>query len=171
MKYQLKKLLSLTEEDFSIHNAIEKYFAYSEILVDKLYNDLNNCVNKNTPYVFPDSNPNFAITLRLLTISGFLLCYEITNNDIFTLNGQQFINNKKFATPDVFFYILIMLNEILEKSNQNKWKENFKNLIGKIDQISQVPINMFEANFEGLLILSVNEDTIIDFSWIKDKEK
>lgn len=160
MKYKLKTLLSLEKQDFSIKSAIEKYFLYSKLIIDKMHNDLITKYSERNPYVYPTTDYSFAINLKLLTISGFLLCYEITNNDIFTLNAKNFIDNKKLATPDAFFYVLIMLNELLEKNNQSDWKEQFKDLISTIDEISKVPIGAFDVDLESLANLNIENPVV-----------
>lgn len=163
MKYKLKTLLSINDQNFSIKMAIGKYFLYSKLIIDKLHDNLSTKYSNKDPYIYPIADYDFAINLKLLTIAGFLLCYEITNNDIFTINAKNFIDNKKIVTPDTFFYILIMINELLEKNNQSEWKDEFKHLISIIDEISKIPVGVFDVNLEELYNLKI-ENPIINIS-------
>lgn len=166
MKYQLKELLNFENDNFTIHDGLVKYFDFSKIAINRLFDDLTNCKNKGQPYVYPVSNLEFAQNLKLLTYAGFLLCYEITKNDIFTINLQQFIDNNKFVTPDVFFFSFVILNEVLEKSQQNRWHDLFAELIQVVDKISQFDSEIFEANLEELKNLS-NDKSVISFENIE----
>ena len=119
MNYQLLKILKFTSKKATIQDVLNKYFDLYENILIEFKNDLEISINQNKTFVYPTDNTKLCKNVRMLTIAGFLLCYEITNNDMFTIYAQQFIDNKKLITPDVFFYILVMLNEILSRTKNN----------------------------------------------------
>ena len=91
-----------------------------------------------------------------------MFCYEITNNDILTINCKQFINNEKLVTPDVLFYVIVMLNDILMKSQQTNWSNIFLMLIEEIDKINQLSDTTFEINLQSLKELNTESKEKID---------
>lgn len=150
MQYKLSEVLGFKEDKITIEAALDRYFQLCTLSINKFKTDLDEAIKSNTLYTFPNSDFKIAKNFKLLAISAFLICYEITNNDIFTLNCQQFVDNNKFVTPDVFFYALVMINEILEKIEVNKWSEKFKDLIEKIDVISKIDPKFFQVNLPTL---------------------
>lgn len=157
MQYKLTKLLNFNaKENISIKQAIDKYFELYEIALTELKQSLDNAVANNTVFEYPQGNLQLYKEIHSLTIAGFLLCYEITNNDMFTIYCQQFIDNKKLVTPDVFFYIIVVLNEVITKTNQYDWSDKFHRLINEIDVVSNVPSAHFQANLAQLKDLGNN---------------
>lgn len=150
MQYKLSEILGFEEDTITIETVLDRYFDLCNLNINKFKADLDTTIKTNSLYTFPSSDFKIAKNFKLLTISTFLICYEITNNDIFTLNCQQFIDNNKFVTPDVFFYALVMINEILEKIEIKKWNEIFKDLIDKIDAISKIDPKFFQVNLPVL---------------------
>ena len=118
MNYKISELLNLHDNELTIQTALDKYFNLLEYFIKKFRIDLETKKSNNEIYIFPSNDSNIAQNFRLLAITGLLFCYEITNNDILTINCRQFINNEKFVTPDVLFYVIVMLNDILMKSQQ-----------------------------------------------------
>lgn len=160
MNYQLLKILKFTNKKATIQDVLNKYFDLYENILTEFKNDLEISINKNETFIYPTSNTKLCKNVRMLTIAGFLLCYEITNNDMFTIYVQQFIDNKKLITPDVFFYILVVLNEILSRTKNNNWQEKFVELINVIDAISKVNPNNFEADLVALKDLKITRSSV-----------
>lgn len=160
MNYQLLKILKFTSKKTTIQDVLNKYFDLYENILTEFKNDLEISINKNETFIYPTSNTKLYNNIRMLTVAGFLLCYEITNNDIFTIYAQQFIDNKKLITPDVFFYILVVLNEILSRTKNNNWQEKFVELINIIDAISRVNPNNFEADLVALKDLKITRSSV-----------
>lgn len=160
MNYQLLKILKFTSKKATIQDVLNKYFDLYENILTEFKNDLEISINKNETFIYPTSNTKLCNNIRMLTIAGFLLCYEITNNDMFTIYTQQFIDNKKLITPDVFFYILVILNEILSRTKNNNWQEKFVELINVIDAISKVNPNNFEADLVALKDLKITRSSV-----------
>lgn len=160
MNYQLLKILKFTSKKATIQDVLNKYFDLYENILIEFKNDLEISINQNKTFVYPTDNTKLCKNVRMLTIAGFLLCYEITNNDMFTIYAQQFIDNKKLITPDVFFYILVMLNEILSRAKNNNWQEKFVELINIIDAISKVNPNNFRADLAALKDLKITRSSI-----------
>lgn len=150
MQYKLSEILGFEEDTITIETVLDRYFDLCNLNINKFKADLDATIKSNSLYTFPSSDFKIAKNFKLLTISTFLICYEITNNDIFTLNCQQFIDNNKFVTPDVFFYAIVMINEILEKIEVKKWNGIFKDLIDKIDVISKIDPKFFQVNLPVL---------------------
>lgn len=150
MNYKLTEILGFKDEKVSIEVTLNRYFQLCTLSINGFKEQLDEVIKTNNLYTYPSSNFKIAKNFKLLTISAFLICYEITNNDIFTLNCQQFIDNNKFVTPDVFFYSFVMINEVLERIKNNKWSETFKDLIEKIDAISKVESRFFQVNLPVL---------------------
>lgn len=150
MQYKLSEILGFKENSITIETILDRYFDLCTLSINKFKTDLDEVIKLNNSYTFPSSDFKIAKHFKLLTISTFLICYEITNNDIFTLNCQQLIDNNKFVTPDVFFYAIVMINEILEKIEAKKWNEQFKEIIEKIDTISKIDPKFFQVNLPVL---------------------
>lgn len=162
MNYKISELLNLHDNELTIQTALDKYFNLLEYFIKKFRIDLETKKSNNEVYIFPSNDLNIAQNFRLLAITGLLFCYEITNNDILTINCRQFINNEKFVTPDVLFYVIVMLNDILMKSQQTNWSNIFLMLIEEIDKINQLDHSFFQINLESLKELDIESKNKID---------
>lgn len=162
MNYKIIELLNLHDSELSIQIALDKYFNLLEHFIKRFRIDLETKKSKNETYIYPLNDLNIAQNFRLLAITGFLFCYEITNNDILTINCKQFINNEKLVTPDVLFYVIVMLNDILMKSQQTNWSNIFLMLIEEIDKINQLSDTTFEINLQSLKELNTESKEKID---------
>lgn len=162
MNYKIIELLNLHDSELSIQIALDKYFNLLEHFIKRFRIDLETKKSKNETYIYPLNDLNIAQNFRLLAITGLLFCYEITNNDILTINCKQFINNEKLVTPDVLFYVIVMLNDILMKSQQTNWSNIFLMLIEEIDKINQLSDTTFEINLQSLKELNTKSKEKID---------
>ncbi|MBR2652102.1 hypothetical protein IKD56_01790 [bacterium] len=162
MNYKIIELLNLHDSELSIQIALDKYFNLLEHFIKRFRIDLETKKSKNETYIYPLNDLNIAQNFRLLAITGLLFCYEITNNDILTINCKQFINNEKLVTPDVLFYVIVMLNDILMKSQQTNWSNIFLMLIEEIDKINQLSDTTFEINLQSLKELNTESKEKID---------
>ena len=162
MNYKIIELLNLHDPELSIQIALDKYFNLLEHFIKRFRIDLETKKSKNETYIYPLNDLNIAQNFRLLAITGLLFCYEITNNDILTINCKQFINNEKLVTPDVLFYVIVMLNDILMKSQQTNWSNIFLMLIEEIDKINQLSDTTFEINLQSLKELNTESKEKID---------
>ena len=162
MNYKIIELLNLHDSELSIQIALDKYFNLLEHFIKRFRIDLETKKSKNETYIYPLNDLNIAQNFRLLAITGLLFCYEITNNDILTINCKQFINNEKLVTPDVLFYVIVMLNDILMKSQQTNWSNIFLMLIEEIDKINQLSDTTFEINLQSLKELNTEAKEKID---------
>lgn len=162
MNYKIIELLNLHDSELSIQIALDKYFNLLEHFIKRFRIDLETKKSKNETYIYPLNDLNIAQNFHLLAITGLLFCYEITNNDILTINCKQFINNEKLVTPDVLFYVIVMLNDILMKSQQTNWSNIFLMLIEEIDKINQLSDTTFEINLQSLKELNTESKEKID---------
>lgn len=98
-KIDWKKVFHSKKID-SILDAVNLFFNKYEDLISKFDSDLSKFKLKKETYIFPSSDIDFASQIKILTIFGFEIVYQITKEEIIKSTINKFIDNKKFITPD-----------------------------------------------------------------------
>lgn len=140
----------------TISNAIDLFFDNYESLISKFEHQLSEFKSKKEIYIFPSSNIEISLQMKLIVIFGFEIIYQITNEKLIKDTIDNFINNKKFVTPDVYFYILSLMNEILVYINYQAKIPQFMVLISLIENISNRYSDTLKVDLEQMNELKVD---------------
>lgn len=147
--FNSKKIESLLE-------AVEIFFNEYESLISKFDSDLSQIKLKKEIYIFPSSDINFASQMKILTIFGFEIVYQITKEELIKTTIDKFISNKKFVTPDVCFYILTLVNETLMYINYQEKITQFLSLISIVEEISNKYSENLKVDLEKMNDLKID---------------
>ncbi|MDE5617852.1 MAG: hypothetical protein K2I36_03360 [Ureaplasma sp.] len=134
----------------TISNAIDLFFDNYESLISKFEHKLSEIKSKRQIYIFPSTDIDISNQMKLIVIFGFEIIYQITNEELIKTTINKFVNNEKFITPDVFFYILSLMNETLIYINYQSKISQFMSLINLIEDISSKYSNTLKVDLEQL---------------------
>ncbi len=154
-KIDWKKVFHSKKID-SILDAVNLFFNKYEDLISKFDSDLSKFKLKKETYIFPSSDIDFASQIKILTIFGFEIVYQITKEEIIKSTINKFIDNKKFITPDTWFYILTLVNESLMYINYQGSITKFLSLITIVEEISNRYSDTLKVDLEKMNELEIN---------------
>lgn len=141
----------------SLLEAVEIFFNSYENLISKFSSDLSQFKLKKEIYIFPSSDIDFANQMKILTIFGFEIVYQITKEELIKTTIDKFIFNKKFITPDVCFYILTLVNETLMYINYQGKITQFLSLISVVEEISNKYSDNLKVDLEKMNDLKIDK--------------
>lgn len=139
----------------SISDAVNLFFDNYETLISQFDSELAQFKSKKEIYIFPSSNLDLANKMKILTIYGFEIVYQITNEELIKTTINKFVNNKKFITPDVCFYILSLVNETLMYINHQEKISQFLSIIALVEGISNRYSDTLKVDLEAMNELKI----------------
>ncbi len=92
----------------------------------------------------------------IISSFGFEIVYQITKEEIIKSTINKFIDNKKFITPDTWFYILTLVNESLMYINYQGSITKFLSLITIVEEISNRYSDTLKVDLEKMNELEIN---------------
>ena len=160
MKFRLNQLLGLDDQNVTIRQCLEKYYELSDKYISELVNQLSSYNVKERLYVYPDNDLSLAMSIKKITIAGFLIVYEFSKSPIVLVQLDLLLKNEKLCTPDVAFFIVSLINNILVKKDVHDFDDKIENINSTMNKIGTLNPRYFDINLFNVKTLELNQETI-----------
>ena len=160
MKIRLNELLGLQNKEVSIKECVEKFYVLSDKYVSLLVDQLSSYNLKQRLYVYPDNDLSLALSIKKLIIAGFLIVYEFSRSPIVLVQLDLLLKNDKLCTPDVAFFVISLINNILAKKDVHNFDEQINKINQTMGNIANLDQKYFDVNLFNVKTLELNEETI-----------
>lgn len=161
MNYTLPELLGIPKAEYetnplTIKQCLDRYLFLLKHYTFELINDLTVFNAQERLYIFPDSHMELAESVKKMIITGFLIIHEITNSPIVLIQLDDLLKNNRLCTPDVLFYIVPLLNNLLVKMNNHDYDETFSEINERLSVIGTLDNRFFDVNLFNIKMINIS---------------
>ncbi|WP_353289764.1 hypothetical protein [Ureaplasma ceti] len=163
MTYNLTKLLGISQPQdgvVTLRDCVNKYVKLLGTYVPELIDELTAFSYQQKLYIFPDTSPELAESIKKLIIAGFLITHEFTGSPIVLVQMEDLLKNNKLCTPDVLFFLVTLLTNLLWRVNLHDWDKELAAINEKMTKVTELNPRYFDVNLFNLKNLEIGAQTL-----------